>query len=332
MKTPLLNEILACLPADRTVFRYAQDDYALTLLSHYIGNGKRISDIKRSPYRGLLEKPAVKQLIAGCGQGILTRTDVSYASVSDRQNFVLTAGKWDRDHPCFSQTTRNSANLVLQMNFNSGHDRVFHQLIGNGEMDYFRCDGHPVFYERVKNTVQEKIPSVPPIAEHRYYRNTLGWARLDLDFDTGEVLIEEIQNDWLRRAKRYLKMMTAYIAKHPDYKKRLGITSTPETISHYVKQSLAPFYRMWDEAILTAVIKFCVEELGIRYIYSHTFDTGNCLKRIVFRYPPRSLYTDLPRKFCFTLTDEAPAFLTTSKVVRRKLKKVKNPRWYQLTL
>ncbi len=35
-------------------------------------------------------------------------------------------------------------------------------------------------------------------------RNSIAWARIDLDYLTGEVLIEEIQNDWLRQAKRHL--------------------------------------------------------------------------------------------------------------------------------
>jgi len=334
METRLLNEIIACLPNDRTVFRYAQDDYAVMLLSHYAGCGKRITDIKRSPYGGLLEKPAIKSLIAGCGHGVLTQTDVNYVYASatantyanDRQNFVLTLGKWDRDHPCFSQTTSNSANLVLQLNFNMGHDRLFHRLIGNDEVDYFKYDGHPVLSRRVPQPKEGQEGGV------RRYRNTLGWARMDLDFDTGEVLIEEIQNDWLRRARRYLKMMTTYIANNPDYKNKLGIKSTAETIEHYVKQILRPFYHLWDEAILSAVITFCIEELGIKRVYYHTFDTGNRLKKITGRYPPKSLYSSLPKKFCFTVTDDVPAFLAKSKAVKRKLKRVKNPHWHALTL
>ena len=31
-------------------------------------------------------------------------------------------------------------------------------------------------------------------------RHTLAWARMDVDLDAGEALIEEIQSDWIREA------------------------------------------------------------------------------------------------------------------------------------
>jgi hypothetical protein len=316
VETALLNEIINCLPDDRTLFRYALGEYAPILLSKYAGTGMRIADIKRSVYRGLLEKPAVKQLIANCGKGKLTNRDFECIEISDRQNFVLTVGTWDRDRKYFSQTTRNSGNLVLHLNFSKGHDRQFHHLIGDQEFSYFKYNEHPILQ----------------CGERSYYRNTLGWARIDLDFDSGEVLIEEIQNDWLRRASRYQKRMIRYISRHPDYQKALRIHSTIESIEHYMQQVLYPYCKMWDEAILAATIQFCIEELGIRQIYYHSFDTGNKLKKIKYGHPPRSLYTNLPKRFCFTLTDSIPLFLTRSKVVKRKLKKVKNPRWFELLL
>lgn len=316
METQLLNEIIDCLPKDRTVFRYARDEYALMLLSNYVDEGKPVAAIKQSKYRGLLNKSPVKILLGSCGKGQVTRSDFRYVYVNDRQDFVLSVGKWNQECVRFSQTTRNSANLVLQLNFNTEHDATFQRLIGAGEVDFFQFDGHPILKK----------------GERRYFRNTLGWARFDLDFNTGEVLIEEIQNDWLRRARRYLSMMTRYIADHPDYQKKLAIKATPDSIEHYVKQTLYPFYKIWDEAILTAAIQFSVEELGIKRIYYHTFDTGNKLKNITWGHPPRSLYTDLPKKFCFEITDEVPKFLAKSKVVKRKLKKVKNPHWHELVM
>ena len=101
---------------------------------------------------------------------------------------------------------------------------------------------------------------------------------------------------------------------------------------NYVRKTLAPYFRLWDEAALTAAINFVVDELGIRRIYYHSFETGNVLKKIRYSQPPRSLYTDLPRKFCFRLTDEVPEMLAGSRVVKRKLKRVKQPRWYRLEL
>ena len=316
MEAQLLNEVIACLPAERTVFRYARDEYAIELLSRYVGEGKPVSEIKRSVFRGLLEKPAVKLLLSACGQGEISRRDFQYVYINDRQDFVLTVGKWDMSYESFSQTTRNSANLVLHLNFNKGHDSTFHHLIGNEELDYFRYESHPILRQ----------------GERRQYRNTLGWARLDFDLDTGEVLIEEVQNDWLRRATRYFRMMAKYIDRHPDYREKLGIRATRESIEQYVKRTLSPFYKIWDEAILTAVVRFAVDELGINRIYYHTFNTGNQLKQISWSHPPKSIYTDLPRKFCFTVTDELPSFLQKSKVVKRKLRKIKHPRWQVLSV
>jgi len=316
METHVLNEVLACVAEDRTVFRYARDDYAVMLLSYISGKGKRICDIKRSPFRGLLEKPAIKPLIAGCGQGTLTQNDCRYGYSSQRQNFVLTVGTWDRNRRYFSQTTTDSGNLVLHLNFNTGHDCQFYDLVGKNEICFFKYHDHPILQR----------------GERAYFRHTLAWARIDLDFDTGEVLIEEIQTDWLRRAQRYLTTRARYIANNPEYQKRMGIHSTMESIEHYVKLTLKPFYGIWDEALLAAVIQFCVEELGIRRIYYHTYDTGRQLKRIGWGQPPRSLYTDLPKKFCFSLTDQAPDFLKKSKVAKRKLKKVRSPFWYELVM
>jgi hypothetical protein len=96
--------------------------------------------------------------------------------------------------------------------------------------------------------------------------------------------------------------------------------------------SLADYYCLWDEAALSAAIKFIIDELGIGQIYYHTFDTGNVLKGMWNSHPPRSLYTDLPRKFCFDLTDEAPRMLNTSTAAKRKLRKTPEPRWYRLNM
>ena len=100
----------------------------------------------------------------------------------------------------------------------------------------------------------------------------------------------------------------------------------------YVKETLLPYYELWDEAVLAAAIEFCVGELGISNIYYHSFETGNALKGISDTYPPRSLYTDLPRQFCFEQTEEMPRMLRKRRDVNRKLKRVREPRWCRLTL
>lgn len=312
METQILKEVLACLPKDRTVFRYGKDDYALLLLSYFAANGKRISDIKRSHYKRLLEKPSVKRLVSTFGNGKVTGSDFHYGYAIKSSDFVLTVGSWNTGCDRYAQTSANSGNLVLQLNFNSNHDRNFGQLIGNDELDYFVCDGHPVLQP----------------GERPYYRNTLGWARMDLDFDTGEVLIEEVQNDWLRNANYYLNRASRRVLRWPESDARKEEYSM---VKQYVN-NLDSLKSIWAEAILTAVFRFCVEELGMKTIYYHTFDTGNRLKQISWSHPPRSLYTELPKKFCFSLTDAIPVFLLKSKIVKRKLKKIRNPLWYEIKM
>ena len=56
---------------------------------------------------------------------------------------------------------------------------------------------------------------------------------------------------------------------------------------------------------------FLKEEIGINTIFYHTFEGGNFLKGIDYaKKPPRSLNTSLPKKFCFELTNQYPAFLS----------------------
>lgn len=58
-----------------------------------------------------------------------------------------------------------------------------------------------------------------------------------------------------------------------------------------------------------AAMVFLRDELGLRRIYYQTAESGPLLKRIGGMTPPLSLYTDLPRRFCFQKTSEPPAFI-----------------------
>jgi hypothetical protein len=75
------------------------------------------------------------------------------------------------------------------------------------------------------------------------------------------------------------------------------------------------------------------DELAVRRLFFHDFDTGAALKGLTPGFqPPRSLYTDLPRRFCFQKTARMPGFLDNLKTVRKALRNVPEPCWYQLTL
>ncbi|TVM28430.1 hypothetical protein, partial [Oceanidesulfovibrio marinus] len=77
--------------------------------------------------------------------------------------------------------------------------------------------------------------------------------------------------------------------------------------AHAVLERYAP---IWQEAMLAAALQVLKNDLGIGTIYYHTFEGGNILKNMTDDFAPqRSIYTQLPRRFCFPPTTEAPAML-----------------------
>jgi len=314
MKAELLKEVIACLPKERTVFHYTRDDYALMLLARYVGNGKTMREVRQTKFGGLLNKATIRRILADEGSGMLSSTVFDYAYVEGRKPFLLTTGSWNEEKSSYNQTSRNEGNLVLRMNFSAEHDREFQRVVHEEEVDYFQYCGHPVLRE----------------GERRYFRYTLAWVRMDVDFDENEVLIEEVQNDWLRHARWYQKRLEWCLKYRKNIYESMTVNGKVKAAIYYAKEILAPYYRIWDEAALTAAIQFATDELGIRNIYYHTFETGNALKGIDHRHPPRSLYTNLPRRFCFEQTHEVPVMLQKSRAVKRKLKKFRNPSWHRL--
>lgn len=137
---------------------------------------------------------------------------------------------------------------------------------------------------------------------------TLAWARLDIDWRRGECLIEELQSDWTRKTKVY---------KSP---------AADESLEHH--------RRLWPEAMLAATIQFCRSELEIERIFLYDHQTGNRYKGFDVRHtsdcPPRSLYTDLPRRFCFRRTHNGPQVLRDARISRKVRKVFTDPetRWW----
>jgi hypothetical protein len=82
--------------------------------------------------------------------------------------------------------------------------------------------------------------------------------------------------------------------------------------------------------MLSASIDFIHREMGIGTVYYHSHETGGVVKRIDWGQAPRSLYTQLPRRFCFDKTRTAPEFLQANKAFRKRIKRVENPSWYRL--
>ena len=158
----------------------------------------------------------------------------------------------------------------------------------------------------------------------------MAWARIDLDLQQGEALIEEIQNDWLRSVTDDYRWARR-IGKAAD-KPLLCADCSVRELRQYHDEVLLPYIKIWDEAMLAAALWFLRQEIGIKQVWYHHYETGVALKRITYTRPPRSVYTDLPKKFCFQATQDAPGFLMEDRAFRKRFRKIENPEWFSLEL
>jgi hypothetical protein len=316
MKTSDAIEIIACLPKERTLFWYHRDRYAAYLLERMIGQAMPIATIKASRYAKLLSRPTIKAMAASAGHAQITSDALALLWPSNPLCYRLTLGIWGGDEVFgWNQTSRRGANLVLQLNFSNEHDARYRALISH-DPDYrpFEAIGHPV---------------------QRGF-HTLAWARLDIDLSSGAALIEEVQTDWVRLALHARKSVAALVAD-PEAQRAAGEafyrgrSVSAENLETYVREVLKRHIATWDEAMLTAVLLFLWEELGVRNVWLHTADCGQRLKRIHGTPPPRSLYSQLPSRFCFQETALSPPFLDRkSSTAYRSLERSGGLRFWQM--
>lgn len=295
MKPHELREIVECLPKGKTPFSYHKDGYALWLLARHLGDGKRVCDLKKSQYARLLQKPIVRKVLTRCPTGVVSASDVWAAAATRPETYLLGLGAWGgraNRRKTYFQTSRPGKNIVLRLNFTSKHDALHNRVFNTtSEGHPLECRWHPIA---------------------RDGRHTMAWARCDVDLPNGEALIEEIQNDWLR----YAEWEPGYLRRMSDdhrarYFKRYYREHVRKIdLRRYFVEAMRPHRAIWEEATLTAALVFLRDELGIRRIFYNTWDTGCRFKGIHKNYaPPRSLYSDLPRRFCFEETPEPPVIL-----------------------
>jgi uncharacterized membrane protein YidH (DUF202 family) len=290
-----VDEIIACLPRERTHFTYFPQRYAPLLLARVLREDTDIARVRRSRFGALLNKPVMKAVLAGCGDGRLSpeRCEYHWEHEQSRHFLLGLTGYGGRACWRYGQRTRRGASLVLQLNLNAGDMREVERLAL--EPDEFNYYGHPTSRRH-----------------HRRYRTTLAWARMDLDFATNEVLIEEVQSDFVRLLREYID--------------GLPTKRTPAPLVALLRALAA----IWQEAMLSATLEFVWQELGIDTVYYHEWTTGTALKGIRYEKPPRSVYDALPRRFCMALTDEVPAFVRADRASRRRLRAVTRPRFFRL--
>jgi hypothetical protein len=319
MKRLEVEQIIEALPDGRTEFAYRAGDYASHLMRYHVGSGRSVRAIKNGPFSRLLNTDAIRQHLPNAGDGMLRLPDSEDEPVPHDRRFTLTLGRWGRDVSegagWWHQTSRPGFNLVLHVNFPDAHNKRYLKMFGSKSHD--ECP-----------------------FENRYHPHcqleghwTMAWVRLDVDLDRGEALIEEIQSDWIREAHS----SAGWLLDAKDWQTELHELDWYHPKKHkkkrvwrYLTNVMPPMQKIWAEATFTAAIWFLRSELGIQKIYYHTWHGGRRLKA---SDGPRSIYVDLPKKFCFRRTTRPPALFTGSsgKVVRR-LGKIKPLDWFVLEL
>ncbi|MBD3679067.1 MAG: hypothetical protein HUJ27_11810 [Rhodobacteraceae bacterium] len=292
--------IRAAQPEERE-FVYFHDREVPWLLSNLMPAEATVPELRKGPGARLLERPLVKQVIAASGGRVL-RQDIAATADPNKVQPLTRAGdagvvaatkqvwlpyqitfdEWATEKPKrwapHHQMSRPGGNLVLQVNFPVVQDRIFDSHLPERERENFEFSDHPVRTEG---------------------RPTMAWVRLDIDHDSGQALIEEVQSDWFR----YVTMRRDEVSDDDPESRHLV------NLERYEAQLRKGFGKNWARVALFAALRLLRDDLGIRTVFYHQPIAGRVLKRISDSGPPKSLYTDLPRRFAFQPTRFAPDFL-----------------------
>lgn len=316
MNKNLTKEIIHCLPKERSLYPYYKDYYALQLLEYFAGNGVKISQLKQSRFAKLMTKSTVRELLSNCGNGDLLPQHFERFQLNNPEYFTLTIDSWNGNEDGWSQTSRKGWNLVLQLNFSNQHNKQYQKLVKPTRTKALNYGGHPIYTRK----------------DRPYFRETLAWARLDIDFDKNECLVEEIQSDWIRDAKDLLLDARRAIKRKQKSLKYWPIEGRLNDVIQYCEYLNRQYGNIWAEAMLSAVLYFVKAELGLKQVYYHSSQSGAQVKNIRWTKPPKSLYSSLPKSFCFQETDRQPQMLQQDVRYKRLRRKVKDIYWYELGL
>ncbi|MCW8876103.1 MAG: hypothetical protein OQJ89_10520 [Kangiellaceae bacterium] len=311
MNNRTLREVIECLTEGRKLVQYSEDAYAFYLLDKYCESnpGATVSQVKQSAFSKLMEKPEIKSIIAKSGKGKLSGDMFRHYYTLEPQEFVITLSSWGcKEDYRWDQTSRPGVNLVMQLNLTNQHDEILRDLKINGEE--FKFYSHPIHDSK----------------------SSLSWARIDFDFDSGEALIEELQTDWIRRAAKHNHLARKHQLQGCSTYFVYGDEFNVVEMLQYTGELLNKYQKSWMEVTLFYAIELIKEEIGIGNIFYHSYETGAVVKNISGTLPPRSLYTQLPKKFCFTQCKEGPGFIMEDRKAKRRLKKAKNASWFKLAI
>ncbi len=307
MDKKLANEIIACFAGNRWLFNYFRDRYAFLLTAWALSGRIKLDN---EVLKQLRHKPRLKQWFADRGDLKVKSDELVNAWCEDAEPFVLSLGCWEGEDMGWDQVSRYGTNLVLRIGLNNRHLSSLKRLVRPVHDEMFQYDCHPVLQKN------EPWP----------FRNTLSWVRIDLDLNTNEALIEEIQTDWIRLVKRSAKVLGSNRGQWVQNQ----IKGNPETVQRFCDEIVEPLARIWDEASLAAALYFLVEEVGIGRVYYHTFESGCLIKRLKYSRPPRSLYTRLPRRFGMSMVNTPPEFLASDRRFKKLTRKVSETHWFTM--
>lgn len=304
---------------DTQTCNYYPDREAAWLLAQMVPDRTKIKELRNSAYAPLLERGLIKTLIQSCGDGYLYQRDLLALAAEIEpetdaaanalagvyavawQDFELTLTDWGvaADDWSWNQLSRKGGNLVLQVNFPAEHAKLLGQFRSFDRKE-FEFNVHPI---------------------RETGRPTLAWVRLDICLETGAALIEEVQSDWLRE-----------IGWERDRWNDSAPQSRERRVFEAYSTALFQRYRKsWARVAMFAALRLLRQEFAIRDVFMHQPATGACLKSIRGSLPPRSIYTSLPKSFCFAPTAEAPAFLERArKRPLAKLRRTRHPLFWHL--
>jgi hypothetical protein len=300
-------------------FHYYADRQSPWLLGRQMTCDAPVAELRRTAVDKLLSRPALRRLVGGCG-GLLRRADVMALAHAERfdglddlgraglaaleeiwaldwRGFELTFTDWGSGPEWrWAQISRQGGSLVIQLGFPADHAALMGRFLPQDARQKFEESYHPV---NLKG------------------RPTLAWARVDMDLTSGEALIEEVQCDWLRLVAEEV----AWLAEAEPRSRQSRAHQA------YQRALFGQYAKLWPQAMLLAALEV-LEILGARRVWMHMPEPGATLKGIDGLWPPQSLYSRLPKSFCFQPVAELPALLRprplrrSPRFARERLKQV----------
>ncbi len=323
MNNAEITEILDIIQDDKRCYYHYEHGYVHLLVSRWReqfntspfhqqrGKLATVADFRASKYGRWQHLPLIKQWLASHGGRNVVLKPLPHIGLVDTKTnpmgYAITFDKWgseDRSDIWWNQTSRVGYNLVVQLNLPLEVLRTYERMKIDSPAENCQMSCHPSHEKRL----------------------TLAWARLDIDLENNQVLIEEIQSDWIGELKWSLeRAKKSYCNQCHRYNcdKHQGIFhyyGSPIRTQHYI-DTMQTYYSQykstWAMMILTTTLEFIWRELDSdMQVFYHQYDYGCQLKSCT---PPRSLYSSVPEKLGFKLSQLMPEFLQQDKAFRKKL-------------